>query len=85
MSEAKEGKLGTSFRAPPGQYWFLPALKAGEEALRLSPAGALIARVLVPRKPPRLSYWALSCSWSCTKRPEPYLLVSSVMDSVTLS
>lgn len=47
MLEAKEGELGASCRTPPRQCWLLPAVEAGEKALRPSSASALIASVLV--------------------------------------
>lgn len=47
----KEGEQRASHRTPPRQLWLLPSLEAGEKALRLSPARALTARVLVPRTP----------------------------------
>lgn len=50
--QAKERELGASCRDLPRQRWLLPAVEAGEKALRPSSVGALIARVLVPRAPP---------------------------------
>lgn len=57
MLEAKEGELGASCRTPPRQCWLLPAVEAGEKALRPSSASALIASVLVLTVPPPGSHW----------------------------
>lgn len=48
-----QGRGTESFLQGPTQdCWLLPAVEAGEKALRLSSTSALIARVLVPRAPP---------------------------------